>query len=67
MLVFDEATSALDNETEAAVMKAVEGLSKELTILMIAHILSTVQRCDSIAELGVTRCSESLIQQTLSW
>lgn len=52
VLVFDEATSALDNETELAVMEAIEGLSKELTILMIAHRLSTVQRCDLVIELG---------------
>ena len=48
VLVFDEATSALDNQTEVAVMEAIEGLSKELTILMIAHRLSTVQRCDRV-------------------
>jgi ATP-binding cassette, subfamily B, bacterial PglK len=51
VLVFDEATSALDNETELAVMEAIEGLSKELTILMIAHRLSTVQRCDRVIRL----------------
>ena len=51
VLVFDEATSALDNSTEAAVMEAVEGLSRELTILMIAHRLSTVQHCDRVIEL----------------
>lgn len=52
VLVFDEATSALDNQTEVAVMEAIEGLSKELTILMIAHRLSTVQRCDRVIRLG---------------
>ena len=51
VLVFDEATSALDTATEQAVMEAVEGLSKELTILMIAHRLSTVQRCDRVIKL----------------
>ncbi|WP_341885283.1 ATP-binding cassette domain-containing protein [Synechococcus sp. UW140] len=51
VLVFDEATSALDNQTEVAVMEAIEGLSKELTILMIAHRLSTVQRCDRVMQL----------------
>jgi len=50
VLVFDEATSALDNETEVALMEAIEGLSKELTILMIAHRLSTERRCDRIYE-----------------
>ena len=52
VLVFDEATSALDTGTEEAVMAAVEGLSKELTIVMIAHRLSTVQRCDRVIRLA---------------
>jgi ATP-binding cassette subfamily B protein len=51
VLVFDEATSALDNETEAAVMKAIDRLSQELTIVIIAHRLTTVQRCDRVIEL----------------
>jgi ABC-type bacteriocin/lantibiotic exporter with double-glycine peptidase domain len=51
VLVFDEATSALDTGTEEAVMAAVEGLSKELTIVMIAHRLSTIQRCDRVVQL----------------
>jgi ABC-type multidrug transport system fused ATPase/permease subunit len=51
VLVFDEATSALDNATEQAVMDAIEGLSRDLTILIIAHRLTTVQRCDTIVEL----------------
>jgi ATP-binding cassette subfamily B protein len=51
VLVLDEATSALDNSTERSVMDAIEGLSRDLTIIMIAHRLSTVQRCDTIVEL----------------
>lgn len=51
VLVFDEATSALDNATEQSVMDAIEGLSSNLTILLIAHRLTTVQRCDKIVEL----------------
>ena len=51
VLVFDEATSALDNATEQSVMGAIEGLSSDLTILLIAHRLSSVQRCDTIVEL----------------
>ena len=51
VLVFDEATSALDNATEQSVMDAIEGLSSDLTILLIAHRLTTVQRCDTIVEL----------------
>jgi ABC-type multidrug transport system fused ATPase/permease subunit len=51
VLVFDEATSALDTATEQALMKAVNQLSKDLTIVMIAHRLSTVQRCDRVLRL----------------
>jgi len=51
VLVFDEATSALDNATEQSVMDAIEGLHREFTILLIAHRLSTVKRCDIIVEL----------------
>lgn len=51
VLVFDEATSALDNDTERAVMDAVYGLSRELTLVIIAHRLSTVANCDYVIEL----------------
>jgi len=51
VLVFDEATSALDNNTEQAVVDAIENLNRELTILLIAHRLSTVRHCDKIFEL----------------
>jgi ATP-binding cassette, subfamily B, bacterial PglK len=51
VLVLDEATSALDNATEQSVMEAIEGLHRDLTILLIAHRLTTVRRCDTIAEL----------------
>ncbi len=51
VLVFDEATSALDNATEQSVMDAIEGLSNDLTIVLIAHRLTTVRRCDTIVEL----------------
>lgn len=47
-LVLDEATSALDNQTEAEVMKAIDGLGGEVTIVLIAHRLTTVQNCDRI-------------------
>jgi ATP-binding cassette, subfamily B, bacterial PglK len=52
VLIFDEATSALDSETEQAVMQAIEGLSKELTLLIIAHRLTTLKNCTQIVELG---------------
>jgi ABC-type bacteriocin/lantibiotic exporter with double-glycine peptidase domain len=52
VIIFDEATSALDNETEQAVMDAIEGLSKDLTLLIIAHRLTTLKNCTQIVELG---------------
>ncbi|TGK51940.1 ABC transporter ATP-binding protein [Leptospira kanakyensis] len=55
VIVFDEATSALDNETEKAVMESIDGLGKELTILMIAHRLSTVENCDKIVRMDSGR------------
>jgi ABC-type multidrug transport system fused ATPase/permease subunit len=51
VLIFDEATSALDNATEALVMDAIDGLARDLTIVLIAHRLSTVRRCDVIVQL----------------
>ncbi|MBI3793698.1 MAG: ABC transporter ATP-binding protein [Nitrospinae bacterium] len=52
VLVFDEATSSLDNATEREVMDAINGLGRDLTIIMVAHRLSTVKRCDVIVEFG---------------
>jgi ATP-binding cassette subfamily B protein len=52
VIILDEATSALDNQTEQAVMQAIEGLSKKPTVLIIAHRLSTLKNCTQIVELG---------------
>ena len=51
VIVLDEATSALDSATEAAVMKAIESLSSHVTLLIIAHRLSTLKNCDQVVEL----------------
>ena len=48
LLILDEATSSLDNLTEKAVMDAINNLSKDITIILIAHRLSTVKNCDTI-------------------
>ncbi len=48
VLILDEATSALDNLTEQTVIEAVHNLGREITIIMIAHRLSTVKECDCI-------------------
>ena len=65
VLVFDEATSALDNATEQSVMDAIESLNRDLTILIIAHRLTTVQRCDTIVELKQGRAVEQTTYEQL--
>jgi ABC-type multidrug transport system fused ATPase/permease subunit len=59
VIIFDEATSALDSETEEAVMQAIESLSEDLTILIIAHRLTTLKNCTQIVQLeaGSIRCA----------
>lgn len=52
VLVLDEATSALDSATEHAVMGSINLLSSKLTIIIIAHRLSTLKGCDQIIDLG---------------
>ncbi len=52
VLVFDEATSALDSGTEAEVMAAVDALSRELTVFLIAHRVGTLEGCDVRVRLG---------------
>ena len=52
VIIFDEATSALDNETEQAVMQAIESLGDDLTVLIIAHRLTTLKNCTQIVELA---------------
>ncbi len=61
ILVFDEATSALDNETEAAVMEAVNSFHGKKTMVIIAHRLNTIEKCDIIYEV----CNEKIVQTTL--
>lgn len=67
VLVLDEATSALDSETEKGVMAAIEGLSKDITIIMIAHRLDSLKRCGKILQLEggrLTKVVESVDQLT---
>jgi ABC-type multidrug transport system fused ATPase/permease subunit len=59
VLIMDEATSALDTITERAVMDAVDNLVHRKTIILIAHRLTTVRRCDTIFVLDRGRISES--------
>ena len=61
ILMFDEATSALDNETEAAVMDAINSLKGKKTMVIIAHRLKTVEECDmrfTVEDGKISRVSE---------
>ncbi len=58
VLVLDEATSALDNLTETVIMEALATLSRQKTILMVAHRLTTVRDCDVIVVLERGRVSD---------
>ena len=51
ILIMDEATSALDNDTEQAVMDAIDMLSTSKTLIIVAHRLSTISKCDHVYEV----------------
>ncbi|HJQ16822.1 MAG TPA: ABC transporter ATP-binding protein [Allosphingosinicella sp.] len=59
VLILDEATSALDQQTEAAVMKGIEELDRDLTLLVIAHRVSTIAFCDTVYRLDGGRIVQS--------
>lgn len=61
ILVFDEATSALDNDTEAAVMEAINSFRGKKTMVIIAHRLNTIEKCDLVYKVE----NMKLIQTTL--
>lgn len=52
IMILDEATSALDNDTEKAVMEAIDSLQGKMTLIIIAHRLTTVRNCDVIYEVA---------------
>ena len=52
VIIFDEATSALDSSTEASVMQSIASLNKDLTIIIVAHRLTTLKNCSNIIELS---------------
>lgn len=71
VIVFDEATSALDNETELAVMEAIENLGEEITVLIVAHRLTTLQNCTHVVDLSDGQIKRSgsyqdIVEQTVS-
>ncbi len=51
VIVFDEATSALDYQTEDAIMKTIGNLSKEITVIIVAHRLNSLKECEKIIEI----------------
>ena len=57
VIIFDEATSALDAKTEKAVMSSIESLSDDLTVLIIAHRITTLKNCSKIVQLSNGRVS----------
>ena len=65
VLVLDEATSALDNDTETAVMEAIEKLQGHKTILIIAHRLTTIKNADVIYEVGNGKVERKEKQEVL--
>ena len=60
VLVLDEATSALDNETEAQLIETIESLGREITVISIAHRLTTLRGCDLIVELSAGRIARKM-------
>jgi len=67
VLIFDEATSALDTETELSVMESIDSLNRGLTIIIVAHRITTLSRCDKIVELEQGRVKlECTYQELLS-
>lgn len=60
VIIFDEATSALDSETEKSVMDGIYAMDSDITIIMVAHRLSTLDGCDFIYEIdsGIIRAIE---------
>ncbi len=57
IIIFDEATSALDDETEKVVMEAIRNLGEELTLIIVAHRLTTLKNCSKIIELDQGKIS----------
>ena len=63
--MFDEATSALDTDTETAVMSSIEEINRDITIIMIAHRLSTLKHCDHIYRLEQGKIVENIEAESI--
>ena len=66
ILILDEATSALDNDTESAVMEAIERLHGEKTMIIIAHRLTTIRNADFIYEVANGKVEPRSKEEVLS-
>lgn len=72
VLIFDEATSALDNSTEREIMDAIDSLDSSLTVIIVAHRLTTIKKCDVVIEISQGKIIgsgsyESLLQNSESF
>ena len=63
LLVFDEATSALDNDTEAAIMEAINALKGRKTLVIIAHRLKTIENCDRLYRVENGKISPATLEE----
>ncbi|WP_066291381.1 ABC transporter ATP-binding protein [Bacillus sp. FJAT-29937] len=66
ILFMDEATSALDNETEKEIMKAIDSLKGEKTVIIIAHRLTTIENCDLVYEINNGKLLDTIYKQERS-
>ena len=61
VIIFDEATSALDFETEESIIRSIDALAKDITIITVAHRLTTLRHSDMIVKISDRKC---LVQGT---
>lgn len=66
ILILDEATAALDNETETAVMESIDALQGQITMIIVAHRLTTIRNCDQIYEIRDGKAVEREKEEVLS-
>lgn len=66
ILILDEATAALDNETETAVMESIDALQGQITMIIVAHRLTTIRNCDKIYEIREGKVVEREKAEVLS-